>query len=203
MNSLVEELLKCFSEKVIPKLKAISDETKRFLYFIAWLNNFLKSKSLGRIVITGGFAVELYTGRVYRTMDVDIIIEGSEAVDIVKKFLESFSDSIGRGFLPSYDILQLKSIDIVSSVYTKQVEPVEVCIEGLCAYVEPVEELIITYLSGWKYWGSTEDRDKALWLLASWFNKVDWAFLENRALNNNVYDRLLELRRLLESSIST
>ncbi len=34
---------------------------------------------IGRIVVTSGFAVEIYTGRVYRTMDIDVIVEGEKA----------------------------------------------------------------------------------------------------------------------------
>jgi len=64
---------------------------------------------MGRIMITGGFAVEIYTGRVYRTMDVDVIVEGD--VRIVESFLAGFSERIGRGFLPIYDVLSLKSIN--------------------------------------------------------------------------------------------
>jgi hypothetical protein len=49
---------------------------------------------------------------------------------------------------------------------------VELLVNGYKVYLDPVEDLIAVYLSGWKYWDSTEDRDKALWLLATWLDKM-------------------------------
>jgi len=59
---LLRELLSRISE-----LKG--SETDRFLKFLAILNTLLEDKGLGRIIIVGGFAVELYSGRSYRTGD--------------------------------------------------------------------------------------------------------------------------------------
>jgi hypothetical protein len=80
--------------------------------------DFLESRGFGRIIITGGFAVEVYTGRVHRTMDVDIIAD--KCAEFVEYFLEKFSEKIGRGYLPRYEILVLKSIDIVSNTYKRR-----------------------------------------------------------------------------------
>ena len=66
-------------------LKNIADETKRYALLMAWLNSRLEALRIGRIIITGGFAVELYTGRVYRTMDVDIICDGAKCHEVVEK----------------------------------------------------------------------------------------------------------------------
>jgi hypothetical protein len=50
------------------------NETERFLCFLSWLNEKLERKGLGRIIVVGGFAAEIYSGRAYRTGDVDIIV---------------------------------------------------------------------------------------------------------------------------------
>ena len=47
-------------------------ETDRFLKFLAMLNTLLEEKGLGRVIIVGGFAAEIYSGRSYRTGDVDM-----------------------------------------------------------------------------------------------------------------------------------
>jgi hypothetical protein len=150
---------------------------------------------MGRIIITGGFAVEIYTGRVYRTMDVDVIVEGDAR--IVESFLAGFSERIGRGFLPIYDVLSLKSIDIVSTVYNRGKPPVKILVEEYYVYLDPVEDLIAIYLDGWKNWGSTEDRDKAIWLMASWANRLDLEYLEEICRSRHVVDKLVELKQLL------
>jgi hypothetical protein len=51
---IVNEMLKVFEEDVLPKLMAISEDTKRYLYFVAWLNTFIERRGLGRIIVTGG-----------------------------------------------------------------------------------------------------------------------------------------------------
>jgi hypothetical protein len=194
---VVSEMLSVFEEKILPRLLTTSDETKRYLLFTAWLNSFLEERGLGRVVITGGFAVEVYTGRVYRTMDVDVIVENASRV--VEEFLEKFSERIGRGYLPVYEVLSLKSIDIVSTTYTRKKSPVRVLVEEFYVYLDPVEDLIAVYLEGWKYWGATEDRDKALWLLYTWSSRLDWEYLEELCREKGVLDKLGELRGLLST----
>jgi hypothetical protein len=196
-SKVVSEMLRVFEDKILPMLVSISEETKRYLLFTGWLNSFLEERGLGRIIVTGGFAVEVYTGRVYRTMDVDIIVEGSSRV--VEEFMEKFSERIGRGYLPLYDVLSLKSIDIVSTVYSRKRSPVRVLVEEFYVYLDPVEDLVAVYLEGWKYWGSTEDRDKALWLLYVWSSRLDWSYLEDTCREKSVLDKLMELKQLLST----
>lgn len=196
VNLLVNKLLDEFNTRILPKLLGILDETKRYLYFIAWLNVFLEEKKLGRIIITGGFAVEVYTGRIYRTMDVDVIVQGELALKIIELFVQEFSEKLGRGYLPRYEILQLKSIDIVSTLYKRTNPPTKLLINGLYVYLDPVEDLIITYLAGWKYWNATEDRDKAYWLYVVWRDRIDHNYLLNRATEEKVEDYLEILEKM-------
>jgi len=199
-ESIVSELMREFEGSVLPKLNTIVEDTKRYLYFIAWLNTFIEGRGLGRVVITGGFAVEVYTGRVYRTMDVDVVVEGCS--DVVEGFIRSFSEKIGRGYLPTYEVLSLKSIDIVSTVYTRRKEPTKLYVDNLYVYIDPVEDLITTYLSGWKYWGSTEDRDKVVWLLITWRDRLDWDYLNSICVEKGVMDKLKELMELISTSLT-
>jgi hypothetical protein len=199
-ESIVSELMKEFEGSVLPKLNTIVEDTKRYLYFIAWLNTFIEGRGLGRVVITGGFAVEVYTGRVYRTMDVDVVVEGCS--DVVEEFIRRFSEKIGRGYLPTYEVLSLKSIDIASTVYTRRKEPTKLYVDDLYVYIDPVEDLITTYLSGWKYRGSTEDRDKVVWLLITWRDKLDWDYLNSVCVEKGVMDKLKELMELISTSLT-
>jgi len=194
---VVSEMLSVFEEKILPRLLTTSDEAKRYLLFTAWLNSFLEERGLGRVVITGGFAVEVYTGRVHRTMDVDVIVENTSRV--VEEFLEKFSERIGRGYLPVYEVFSLKSIDIVSTTYTREKSPVRVLVEEFYVYLDPVEDLIAVYLEGWKYRGAIEDRDKALWLLYTWSSRLHWEYLEELCREKGVLDKLGELRGLLST----
>jgi len=114
-TEVVEELLEEFKASVLRELESEADEARRYLKLFAWLNRRLEEKGIGRIIITGGFAVEIYTGRVYRTMDVDIVVEG--AGRIVEELLKRIGEKIGRSYLPYAKTISAKSIDIVSTLY--------------------------------------------------------------------------------------
>ncbi len=187
INRLRKEL-----PNVLDRIRSFSDESRRYAYFIAWLGSTVEEVGLGRVVITGGFAVELLTGRVYRTMDVDLICEGKSA-EVIEEFLKGFSERIGRGYLPKIKELSLKSIDIVSTVYTRELPPIKVYINNYILYIDPPEHLIVTYLAGWKYWGATEDRDKALWLLVATKPIINEGVLKELVRKEGVEELLKEL----------
>jgi hypothetical protein len=176
VEKAVENLLLSIRLK-INELAREPDETSRFLKLSALINTFLESQGLGRIVITGGFAVEVYTGRTYRTMDVDVIAEGLSE-EILRRTLENIGRRIGRGYLIDYGDLMLKSIDIVATTYTRRKKPVKLVVDGDYVYLDPPEDLIVVYLAGWKFWNATEDRDKALALLKIFQNKLDEKYLD-------------------------
>ncbi len=182
---------------MLPLLRREYNETRRYIKLMAWLNTEFERRELGRIIITGGFAVEVYSGRVYRTMDVDIIVEG-KACDILEIMLRRIGERIGRGYLLKYEELELKSIDIVSKVYNRKLTPVKLQVDDLYVYLDPPEALITTYLAGWKFWGATEDRDKAVWLLATTKPILNMDVLNELAKENDVADKLNELLSMLD-----
>jgi hypothetical protein len=197
VEKAVENLLLSIRLK-INELAREPDETSRFLKLSALINTFLESQGLGRIVITGGFAVEVYTGRTYRTMDVDVIAEGLSE-EILRRTLENIGRRIGRGYLIDYGDLMLKSIDIVATTYTRRKKPVKLVVDGDYVYLDPPEDLIVVYLAGWKFWNATEDRDKALALLKIFQNKLDEKYLDERAKDEDVIDKLGELTELIKT----
>jgi len=181
---------------VLPVLRREYNETRRYIKLMAWLNTEFERRELGRIIITGGFAVEVYSGRIYRTMDVDIIVEG-KACDVLEVLLKRIGERIGRGYLLKYEELELKSIDIVSRVYDRRLAPVKLQVDELYVYLDPPEALITTYLAGWKFWDATEDRDKAIWLLAATKPILKIDVLNKLAKESNVADKLNELFSML------
>ncbi len=193
-EKLVEEFIE-FLDHVFEEVSREGDETRRFLRLLAEINEWFMEKGLGRIIVVGGFAVEVYTGRVYRTMDVDVIVEGA-AAKLLEYGLRRFAEKIGRGYVIDRRLLDVKSIDIVGTVYTGSLPPVELVVDGKRVFLEPPEELVVKYLAGWKYWGSTEDRDKALWVYAVWRSRMDMNYLRSRAEAETVSDKLDELEGL-------
>ncbi len=168
-----------------------ADETEAILRFLAWLNTIV-SRLDGRIIVTGGFAAEVYSGRAYRTLDVDIIVEGPpEAVRLVEGLLERLGEKPAREYLvPGLP----KAIDIVStSTGGRRLVELETP-EGI-VYIESPEDTIAAYLRGWKYWKSLEDRDKALAVLTAWLDKLDMSYLRKLAERDGT---IRELQQLLE-----
>ncbi len=197
---IVNELLNEFYNKVLPAIRSEFDEVRRYLRFFSWLNTYLERRGIGRIIVTGGFAVEVYTGRVYRTMDIDIIVEGVETIRIVEEFIGRIAERIGRGYLPYIEAISTKSIDIVSTVYNREMKPVKLVVNDEHIYLEPPEELLIRYLATWKFRGSTEDRDKAIWLYYIWRDRMDLNYIARRTRDENTYDKFVELQNIVSST---
>jgi hypothetical protein len=189
------ELYHCYL-RFKPRLESIRDETRRFAVFIGFLNNWFMSRGLGYLVVTGGFAVELVTGSAYRTMDVDVITSDAKVAMILEAFLNMIGERIARGYLPSFEEIAAKSIDIVSTIYARRKKPLTIILDGYKIFLDPPEELIASYLSAWKYWESTVDRDKAIWLIMVLEDKIDWKYLSLRVKKENVEDKLSELLKI-------
>lgn len=163
-------------------------ETDRFLKFFAILNTFLEEKGVGKIIIVGGFAAEIYSGRSYRTGDVDIIVEGDK--DLVSHVLERISEKGLRILLPKIKEISEKGIDIVGTVYDKKKKPWKINVNSYHVYIIPPEELILIYLEAWKYWNSLEDRNKAVLVYCAMKEKIDEKYLEEEAKRKSLTDYL-------------
>ncbi|BCU70190.1 hypothetical protein [Stygiolobus caldivivus] len=167
-------------------------ETDRFLKFLAILNTLLEEMGVGRVVIVGGFAAEVYSGRGYRTGDVDIIVEGD--TQIVRDVLREISDFGIRIYLPRVREISEKGIDIVSNVYDRPKPPLRMKVDSYYVYILPPEEVVLNYLEAWKFWNSLEDRNKAVLVYCAQLDKIDLAYLNDQAEKRNVNDYLGRLR---------
>lgn len=154
----------------------------------------MERKGLGRIIIVGGFAAEFYSGRSYRTGDVDIIVEG-KGEQVVKEVLSEISERGLRIFLPKIKEISEKGIDIVGNMYNKAKPPLKLNVDEYHIFIIPPEELIITYLEAWKYWDSLEDRNKAVLVYCAWKKNLDIQYVENEAKKRGVkeyYEKMKE-----------
>ena len=167
-------------------------ETDRFLKFLAILNTFLEENKLGRIIIVGGFAAEIYSGRAYRTGDVDIIVEGD--VELVRNVLKQFSDLGLRIMLPRIREISEKGIDIVSTTYDKKKIPIRLKVDEYSVYIIPPEEVILTYLEAWKFWNSLEDRNKVVLIYCAQKESLDMEYLIRESISKNVNDYLEKIK---------
>jgi len=163
------------------------------LELVAEVNSFLEERGLGRVIVVGGYAVELYSGGAYRTGDVDVIVERASA--LLRTALGMIEEWRGRVWI--HEALSY-AIDIVSSFYDKPKQPVVLEVGGKKVYVEPPEECIVSALAACVYWGSDLDCEKAAMVMAAQWNAIDWEYLERRCAEEGVAERLAEVKRVVE-----
>ena len=185
-------------KNILKRIDAISDVSNKLLYLLSSINSYLESKGIGRMIIVGGFAVELYSGGTYRTGDIDIIIENARASKIVREILKEIGfERTGRIYL-SEEFLE-KAIDIVGVVYDKPKEPVKIEINNFWIYILPPEETIISCLNAFKHWNSDVDFEKSAMVLKAQEKRIDWEYLERRAREEGVIEELRRIRDLVSS----
>ena len=183
------------ARQLIEKL-ANTGELEATVRFLAWLNTRVLEPRGARLIVVGGLAAEIYSGRSYRTLDADVIVEADpQTLDLLRRLLEMLGERPSREYLvPGIP----KAIDIVATV-AKDIVLVELETPEGKLYIESPEDAITACLRGWKYWQSTEDRDKALAILMAWKDKLDYNYLRQKAQKDTTLDHLERLLKLIDS----
>ncbi|MEO0264953.1 MAG: hypothetical protein ABIM17_06905, partial [candidate division WOR-3 bacterium] len=91
-----------------------------------------------------------------------------------------------------------KALDIVGTIYDKQKPPLKIRINSYYVYMVPPEETIIYALAAAKFWSSTSDFERAVLVYAVQKENLDIAYLESRAVEENVKDYLDKVLELME-----
>lgn len=198
-ESLIEEFRSEF-DLLVKDLINVRDSTYRFLMLVAFLNTFFEKHRLGRIIVSRGFAAEFYSGGGYKTLDIDIIIEGGfSAVNMLKLFLKSIGYvESGRFYVSTFSQLVEKALDIVGMVYDKPKPLVRLNVNDYYVYMIPPEEAIIYALTVAKYRSSASDFERAVLIYATQKERLDMPYLNRRADDENVKDYLEKVMKLLE-----
>ncbi|NPA84718.1 MAG: hypothetical protein GXO07_01775 [Crenarchaeota archaeon] len=170
-------------KKCLEKANRYKDPTEATACFLACLGKAYD------FVVTGGFAVELYTGGAYRTLDVDLIpLSGFEE-------LEEALNELGRREAREWTIRGLlKAIDVLPPGETEYIVVKTPCGD---LKVEAPERLLVRYLAAWKFWESSEDRDKAVALAFALEDLISWEKVRELAKKEGVEDKLRELEEWL------
>jgi len=197
-EGLIEEFKFEFNS-LVNALVNIRDSTYRFLMLVAFMNTFFGKHRLGRIIISRGFAAEFYSGG-YKTLDIDIIIEGSSnAVSMLKLFLRSIDYvESGRFYISTFSQLVGKALYVVGMVYDKPKPPLKLNVNDYFVYMIPPEEAIIYALAAAKYWSSASDFERAVLVYAVQKEHLDMSYLNKRAEEEGVKDYLEKVMKLLE-----
>ncbi|MDG6224120.1 MAG: DUF6036 family nucleotidyltransferase [Candidatus Thermoplasmatota archaeon] len=136
-------------------------------------------------VMVGGSAVEFYTGGMYTTGDVDIVGNSKEIAPILltlgfskegRYFIKDkiFIDIVGSRLYGRYNEIAIKGTDHVIRVIS-------------------VEDLLVDRLCACKWWRSNTDCEQARYLYGIYLDRLDMDYLKDRALEEDVMDRLEEI----------
>jgi len=178
--------------------KVLAKKDFTVLELLAEINTFLEERKLGRLIIVGGYAVEIYSGSAYRTGDIDLVVEGG--VEVLRNALGIIEKWNGRVWFTQ----GLKyALDIVSTLYSKPKKPIKIRVNDKSVYIEPPEETIISCLNACVYWQSDIDCEKVAMVLAAQWNRLDWKYLEKRAREEGVLEKFYKIRQVVEKVIKT
>ncbi len=182
--------------KVLPRIRCLPRPEHRFLALLAIINAALEQHGLGRLVLVGGFAVEVLTGGVLRTLDVDVVVEGRAAQRVVEELLSMLKERLGLEESSRGPVVGLggaeKAIDLLPprSGWAFPLLVLEVPGYGW-VYVESPEDLVLRYLRERAYWSTGEAWRRVLFLLAVLGDRMKLGELRRKAQEED--PRLSEL----------
>jgi len=133
-------------------------------------------------VIVGGSAVEFYTGGMYTTGNVDIVGSVSELSDILK--------SMGFRKEDRFFVKGKVFIDLVGMRLAGRCNEISLGERGDVIVVISVEDLLIDRLCACKWWRSSIDCEQARYLWGIYKDRIDPAYLMERAREEDVSDIL-------------
>ncbi|ABL87421.1 conserved hypothetical protein [Pyrobaculum islandicum DSM 4184] len=159
--------------------------------FLARLNAELERRGLGRVVIVGGFAVELYSGGVYRTGDVDFVLDTHNPQAALEVFTALANAAGWRRVSRVWEGPSPLYLDLVGLEYLGRVKELWAC--GSRLYVQSPEDSVVSSLAACVLRNSPADCERAAAVLAAQWEQIDWAYLRERAKREEVLEKLVEL----------
>lgn len=171
-------------------LGPVSDPVLRRMLFVALLSKGVVALGWSAPVIVGGYAVQFYTAGDYPTVDVDL----AGASEPIAHVLGAWGfERLGRHW---YDdalnlVIEAPGGQLDSGEYD---HVVKVRVGAVVASVLGIEDLIIDRLAACVFWN---DGESCLWAeaLLKVAQDLDVEYLEQKAAEEDVADKLAELRR--------
>jgi hypothetical protein len=164
------------------------------MLFIAILTEKLNSNGAD-VILVGGQAIDFYTGGVFATSDIDLIVSNrSMAENLLNKF--GFEKK-ANGLWLDRDLNIV--VQLISNSYTGDPGKVrKFRVRDLELKVAAPEDLIRNRLYSLKFWQSNPQRDleESVALLKLFSESLDNAYLDKIAKENDIEDALKEARNI-------
>ncbi|MFH1762080.1 MAG: UbiD family decarboxylase [bacterium] len=177
--------------KEILKAAEIKDDIlKKHLFILGVLSDELFKISGKRPILLGGGAVEFYTFGGYTTGDIDIAFDNRSLFN--KVAMDAGFTKEGRHwFHKELDV----AVEIPAAILINETAPLfEVDILGKICLIIGIEDLIIDRLNAYVHWKSEGDGEWAKNLVHLNKEKINWSYLNQKALDNGVETALKDLK---------
>ncbi len=170
------------------------------LGFLAELNEEVWRRGLGRVVIVGGFAVELYSGVTYRRGDIDFVIDTPRVREARHVFEELVATRGWRKVSRVYEEPGALYLDLVGYTYTGRVKGLRTC--GGSVYVQSPEDAIVSSPNSCVYGEPPAVCERAAAVLTAQRERLNRDYPLEFARGNGVDKKLEEMRRVVEKTFS-
>jgi predicted nucleotidyltransferase len=163
--------------------QALSDLTntskglRRTMRAMALVSSALSTVGIEPVVV-GGQALEIYTFGNYATSDIDVVLSGREqAGEILEKIgFQRKAAGFRHWFHEPLDL----PIEIPDSILLGSMDMVtDLDVEGYKVKVIGIEDLILNRLRAGVFWNSPSDMTWAKYLIKSYFDELDFKYLED------------------------
>ncbi|RUM31376.1 MAG: hypothetical protein DSY42_02865 [Aquifex sp.] len=165
-------------EEELRRIKEETNELKKMLLFMAWLNKKLKERGTRTLpVLVGGSAVELYTFGYYVSGDIDLVAQNRDEIKNILLSTGLFKE-VGRIFISEelgifVDNTLAGSYEKIRTIKIPELEA-EIMVIG-------IEDLIIDRLNACIFWNSQSDCEVARYLFEKYRNELELEYLIERA----------------------
>ncbi|MGB9839493.1 DUF6036 family nucleotidyltransferase [Thermovenabulum sp.] len=176
-----------FIDDYLQLLKKENNPLKKALILTAIITEMLRKKKVMPILV-GGRALEFYTLGGYATKDIDLVINDRESA---KEVLAKLGFTKRPGERHWYNEEIDLAIEIPDEELAGSLEKIiKVEIDDLEVNVIGIEDLIIDRLLAAKFWQSVDDEEWATKILAIHYQRIDFNYLKETAIKNQVNDYL-------------
>lgn len=193
-NSVSEADLHLIKERLEHLERENLDKFQKSLKVLGYIT-YLFEKAGIRPILVGGHAVELYTAGHYTTVDIDLVLSGSETAGEIFKAI-GFQKTSRYWFHERLSI-PVEIPDNVLAGSAEKVIRVELD-DPFAVYVIGIEDLILDRARAAVYWNSERDREWALIMIGLHVERIDFDYLEEMARKESSVAVLNLLRELRE-----
>jgi len=182
------------SDELRQLLNENKDKTVQKLAFLGWLNRQLEARQIEHLpVLVGGTAVSFYTAGNYATQDIDLCYDSIYLLPVL----------IENGFKKKDRFWINEELNIILECPGSETPKKINCIElpnGDRVFISSLEDIIIDRLCGFKFWEYKLDGEWAKIMLSSNSHQfpIDFQYLEQRAISEDVLDALNQLKAEFE-----